>query len=118
MRSAVDTPSRIPFPRFSLAPPLPDSAAAGFHEVQLVPSASDHSSATGTVTIPVPQTASHYRDERASSTASSTSPPDSVTIQFIPGTHTQLVLAFMAATDAGGDDDAAEDGNTAPDYAA
>jgi hypothetical protein len=101
------------FPRFSLAPPLPDSAAAGFHEVQLVPSASDHPSAIGTVTIPVPQTASHYRGERASSTASSTSPPDSATIQFIPGTHSQLVLAFMAATEA-----AAEDGNTAPDYAA
>lgn len=107
MRSAVDTPSRIPFPQFSLAPPLPDSTTAGFHEAQLGPSASDHPSAIGIATIPVLQTASHYRGERASSTASSTSPPDSAAIQFILG------LAFMAATEA-----AAEDGNTAPDYAA
>jgi hypothetical protein len=116
--SAVDTPSRIPFPQFSLAPPLPDNTAAGLHRVQLVPSASNHPSATGTVTIPVPQTATHYRGERASSTASSTLQPDSATIQFTPGMHTQPVLAFIAATDEAGRDAAAEDGNVAQDYAA
>jgi hypothetical protein len=63
VRSTVDTPSPIPFPP---APPSPDSAAAGSDKVRLVPSASDQPSATGAVTIPVPQTVPHYQGESAS----------------------------------------------------
>jgi hypothetical protein len=36
----------------------------GSDEVRLVPSASDQPSATGAVTIPVPQTVPHYQGEK------------------------------------------------------
>jgi hypothetical protein len=54
----------------------------------------------------------HYQGKSASSTVSSTSPPGSARVEFIPGTHTQLAPSSMAAANA------AEDDSIALDYAA